>query len=968
MRSIGFALCVVLLIVLAGVVWGLDPLGRIDRADEEPSGAASLAEPEREGSAGSPALKGRHPSTDPLAIGTGGIRGVVRAALTGSPVAGVPVHVLRRDPPYCFPVHIASTVSAEDGTYALAGLDRVHEVLAVLACGGGWISERALDPEIDWAFERSWRAALHDGAWVEHDLRVKAGARIKGVVRRPDGAPAAEAVVRISEWDRADERTHDGFPWSAVAMTTTDASGRFLLDGLPPARGRVVTAALAGHLDIESEPLDLEIGRVAHVTLMFTRARRIEVRVVDACDGRPVPGAHVVTGRCSARTDAAGHARLEIPAGPARLNVTSEAYVTRTVDAEDTMEVTLHPAARVHGRVDGLDGFAAEGVGVRVEAIGTPGYDCFRSRVATDADGSFAVAVPAVGRFLVSMETHVVDGRVYEAAPVEVDADGTEAHLHADLVREDATDAADVPKGWRITLLGPDGQPLAQARLRGGFPWDRWSFHEVRNEVPFTNGVASIEHGWLDVREPRTATGVRAGAVRLGPYAPGGGEATVRLPPARRLAGRIVDPAGQGVPGVEVRAAPVPPEGVPESWNGWLAFGVSDARGRFVVEGLGVDRVDLDVWPWPDYVVPAPVRARVGEQDVTVAVRPTVSARLRVLLPDGAPAPWAEVEIQPVAGETFEIMRDEWFGNVEYRVDERGEVRLRGLDPDGRYAVRVEPPSAPRDLVARVLEDWDPRDTVIRLLQKGGLRGRVVDPKGEPLRGVHVRLRDAVGEEHWDLSGPAGIFSFHRLPPGPVVIGASFTDERIPGGEIFTVRAEAGDEDAVVVLESPRDLTVSVEGGDPGREEELRVVLTRRLDGESEGPVHTCWTDDAEGCRFRGLEPGASYWVRAGPTPSGRTAYDEVDAATRHVTLGLVPGGVVRGRVSLPADCMGAWARIRERGVYTLAEVHPSGTFQLLGVPPGRWTVVVECYGVPEPLSGRASASPGETVEIELGR
>ena len=487
MRVLAVALAVLLLAVLGGAALGVDPLGLLDRADDAEEQAGLRTEPGHgDEAAPQPTLKGRPPPELPLARGTGGIHGVVRDARTGAPVAGATVHVLRC-PPNCFvPYSVATTTSDVDGAYHLGDLPHVGEILAVVACGVGWVSERALDPD-SWAFqERRWRAGLRRGVWVPHDLAVMRGARLEGEIRRPDGTPAGGASVFV-DWNGGPDATHHGFPWSAVPEATADAAGRFVLDGLPPARGRTVAAYLDGYVRTESDPFDLALDGVAYVSFAFTDHRRIRVRVVDARSGKRIRDAVVEVPEVD-RDKPFGDrvAELVVPPKDVRLEVTAPAYrpYVSHGDAWDDVlrpdgqgggqgEVRLEPEALVHGRVVCPDGLPPSGVTVRVETLGDP-WGAYAVGGLTSADGAFQIPVPKGARYAVRVDSDPIGRGFYASTPVEADADGAAVVVHARLVPvedRDDTEESSPPEVEADPLAGGRGASRGGSSTRRAGPY-----------------------------------------------------------------------------------------------------------------------------------------------------------------------------------------------------------------------------------------------------------------------------------------------------------------------------------------------------------------------------------------------------------------------------------------------------------------------------------------------------------------
>jgi hypothetical protein len=161
----------------------------------------------------------------------------------------------------------------------------------------------------------------------------------------------------------------------------------------------------------------------------------------------------------------------------------------------------------------------------------------------------------------------------------------------------------------------------------------------------------------------------------------------------------------------------------------------------------------------------------------------------------------------------------------------------------------------------------------------------------------------------------------------------------------------------VVPVVSRRELVVVILEGGAVHAEALQLELTP-LDGPREERTRSLGRGDGT-YRFFGLEPGASYWLWAGPTPSGRHVHVAVGPETREVTASLVPGLTIRGTVRGSAE--GFLVEVADRGIHVETEVQ-NGAFQLVGVPPGTWTVVL-VDGSP---AQRRQAVAGGTVTFDV--
>jgi hypothetical protein len=163
-----------------------------------------------------------------LELAAGGrLRGCVTDASGGGPVAPFTVLVLARPTPlFRFPLASRSFVDAS-GCWALDGLRSGPAAVVVSAPGYAPSEEIA--------------AEVPDAGEAVADVAVRRGGRLTGVVRDAEtGAPLAGARLQV-EGNLQDAAST--FP--VLAEATTDETGRFVLEGLPPRSS--IAAAAAGH-------------------------------------------------------------------------------------------------------------------------------------------------------------------------------------------------------------------------------------------------------------------------------------------------------------------------------------------------------------------------------------------------------------------------------------------------------------------------------------------------------------------------------------------------------------------------------------------------------------------------------------------------------------------------------------------------------------------------------------------------
>jgi len=204
-----------------------------------------------------------------------------------------------------------------------------------------------------------------DGSSVDlGDLALEEPFSIAGVVLSPGGAPVEGARVSARE---------PGKPWAVAASDDTDSRGRFALEGLAAepyeleARAAGFPAARLAAVQSGGDPLEIRLEKGLAITGL----------VLDARNRTPVAGARIsdTGGRAAAViTDETGRFDLVGAEGaPGALEVSHESYATWTGQAgPEPVEVLLREARGIHGTVLGPDSKPLRNVRVALEVHGMP--------------------------------------------------------------------------------------------------------------------------------------------------------------------------------------------------------------------------------------------------------------------------------------------------------------------------------------------------------------------------------------------------------------------------------------------------------------------------------------------------------------------------------------------------------------------------------------------------------------------
>jgi RNA polymerase sigma factor (sigma-70 family) len=371
-------------------------------------------------------------------------------------------------------------------------------------------------------------------------LEVKGGGkRLTGTVVGPDGAPVADAWIKVHARGADRVPTFHGGP-----PVLTDASGRFSIDGV-----------FGDELELDATgprgDLRAAVGRVRP-------GQKIELRPVAALrarvsfEGRPAPEFRVLVRQAErgARGELVetkrgqnGEVELaELIAGPYEIEVSSPlGYAVRTIVAgPGSTSVDLHLArwASVRGRLVGRDSRPLAGVTVMTAGggsslLGAMGGDLPGSAV-TGADGGFAIQRLTAGR----REVRILEPPLR----LEVDlAEGQDLDVGAvnpERAPEQTTRSASEDLGLRFFL---GAAPPSRAELTA-IDRDPALAYRDRDEPGAQLWIASVGSG-----SPAEAAGLRAGdrVVAVGQRAIGSGSsasaAMMSLSLRWRSTGRRVD-------------------------------------------------------------------------------------------------------------------------------------------------------------------------------------------------------------------------------------------------------------------------------------------------------------------------------------------------------------------------------------------------------------------------------------------
>ena len=453
----------------------------------------------------------------------------------------------------------------------------------------------------------------------------------------------------------------------------------------------------------------------------------------------------------------------------------------------------------------------------------------------------------------------------------------------------------------------------------------------------------------------------------------------VALRPPGRLHVRVVDPAGDPIPGVRLRAGvrPGPEEdGVPLYFTAPASGGLgpTDAAGEARIGGfptgctLFVQAQGAAVGP----EVPARIDALTGTGSVELVARRLGGLRGRLVHADGTPAAGVAVRAEP---DPFpSTVRTGEGGEFELERLVAGPVEL-AFEVAGAEAVTAEvPPGAVLDLGDFVLPGLAP------------VEGRVLAGELDDPAALRVRLYRRGRELGSAAVDPDGRFAA-AAPPGELVLAV----EGPRGVELGRLPAAAPGRGLTIPLEA-RLGAVAGELG-PGEGETLLVLLSRvRLPrgyatGLADRPARpgepAAWLShgaariEREEGRFarRGIAPGRyGLWIQTDGLEAVWLPEVEVRAGTVTELGELRPSGArLCGRVLDTAGIPAAGARVVVEPAQRFAamrrasvETGPDGRFELEWLQPGPHRVHAELGPDRRGPSLELDVAAGAALEREL--
>lgn len=706
----------------------------------------------------------------------GRVAGRVTSAADGAPVAGAQVLWIRSGD-WLAP---RSTLTDASGRYELSGIPAGEQQVTVLGGGWGIVGYARGSPA---ALASAQQVRVPAGGTVEADLVVEPAGRLHGRALLPDGRPAAGASVRLAQLVRAEGGDLARTPLTTLfAPVSAEADGTFVLTDLPLGARCCVEADADGHPTAGSAWAVVAAGdgpgggagTGEEVLVQFAAGRRVHVTVLEGASLAPVPGAHVRV-EWTDPTEQAHRSAVQTtdergvalcPAAPTTTGSVrawllgerygAQAEVALPPGGDARVEVRLQGATAVRGRALLPDGRPAIAVLVVARHVDSEQ----KGTTTTDAAGEFTLWGLEAGRQIVGVATSE-DALPLEPVVVEAPAQGV-------VLRAPARTEAARPTPWvlRVRALLPDGSPAPAFEAR---------VVAAQESRALATARANAADGCARVVVPREAAEKAEGPLRVevhgatslegtplevtagsAPTSLDAGEVEVRLVAGVRLEGRVVDEQGRGVVGATVQLVrtDAPAEEVPVPGPA-TSRTTTDRAGRFVGTGLAPGRYRVAAAPTETLGGASVDDVTAGGAPLTLVMRPSPFATVRVVGPRGQPLPGLRVDL---------LLPRALDGGADWqfvRTDESGHARLRLLADVPSYRLDVET-DLPDGVQPLRLSGWTPAQEVLRLRAVRRVQGRVVDARGAPLAGVLVLLtQDAAPpreERTVARSGPDGRF------------------------------------------------------------------------------------------------------------------------------------------------------------------------------------------------------------------
>jgi uncharacterized GH25 family protein len=876
---------------------------------------------------------------------------------------------------------------------------------------GGPFALRAEAPGLAPAFA----ASVPLGASL--DLRLKPGHAVLGrVLDLTTQKPVAGATVTAIERDAA------RFGKAAAHTVVTADNGTFTIPDCAP--GVVTLSAIApGKARAELDgipvkaPVPGEEPKFDVHTLFLQPGGRLAGKVVGA-DGKPLADAVVTAtgsdgslmavlreGRIAVRSEANGAFSFDgVPAGNKyTLRATKTGFaadeegpivVEAGTDRGD-LELKLDAGASIAFRLVTADDVPVKDVDVKLTAQGGPrrrgmamggGSDVDRDKVTAQGDGKFLVKALEPGTFDLTL-----------APPDFADISKPAVKLKSGETVDLGTLRVKESKSIAGRIVDATGQPVAGATVSGlwfegtsGRSRDTKSNAEGRYRL---SGLTDEPLRNLWVRAEGFATGEREGAT------PGDTAVDFYLQRTGSIVGKVVLPGG-GVPAAfRVQASAEAKEGQERPGFRITMRAAGRDEEKFFTDPSGHFRLD-DVEPGT-VTITAVADGKSPARKTGVTVGPDQVADIGTLtLEDGKTLRGRVIAAKddaPIAGATVALSQPQGFGRMMGN-DLPAAMAVSGID--GRFEVSGletrtyaidanQPEYSSNSGRVEIPADREPEEFVIHLSKGGTVTGQVRDAAKQPVPNAQVLLLSpGRGMEPQTASaGVDGRYSFEKITPGDYTIIRAPTG----GGPLMIfggMKQVSVKEGEVTVFDLDEASKINVTGRvlKGGQPVPNAMLFFTPGTGENGEPTDLRQSrTDADGRYQVGLDKAGDYLVTVSTGSmfgGGRNATPVVvpDQPNPIVDVPLRAASIT-GRVVNQDGKAVSGAMVSVSALFTenapphpvSSMTEPDGTFEVGGMMPGNYKVVVVASGYRNGEVGSVTVSderdtPSVDVRLEPGR
>lgn len=903
------------------------------------------------------------------------LSGTVRSAGDERAIAGAEVLLYPTHAPGT-PRGPRRTVSAADGSYSFSALEE-----------GRWLivpdHPEFVDPELGFVGTqqvlrpgqaqstpagRTLVVSAEDQP-MQKDLLLARGVRVRGRVLTGGNDPVAGATVHAHGMGIAQQ----GWQWgvqldpSRDALAESNAQGEFTTRALPAGQELRLLARKQGLLSRIASSMSLSADAAPpEVTLVLETGASIRGRVLDA-DGKGLPGVQIYTwaqnealesyNRNNPISDGNGHFEVQgVLTGTVQLHAHLPGRLIDTLTVEglvagevrEGVEIRVRAGGEVSGRLELPDGGPAAGVLLYIQVSVDSNSTMLHAQ--TDAEGRFSVGGVADGarcQLMLPRGTTIEGvGSAFAAPKSDVfavyqppkrvtikgrvlDDKGEPVPLFQVLVTA-ANEDSGMRSAWQPGGGGQDG-------INGAFE------RSVEGDPPYR----------VQVSRPRTREGAPMNLQGVDvPVADPGQPLEVRLVPGRSVRGKVVDAAGQPVPGVLF------------SVKSHEATSLAD--GTFQLVGLPEGALSASIEVPSEYVNPGSVALGTQSTPITLTLQRGLTISGRVFLADGEPASGGGVSAgwQPAQGGAA--------GNSWAQ-----------FEGDGRFTVRGLPEGARVELTARV---WSPKgeqlgqkrvpdvlagsqDVEIRLAPGVEISGRVLDHAGKGVSGCYVWAQDGRGG-HANAVQPddQGRFTLRGLEAGEWTVQV-----QMQGGGLAPPSQKVQAPASGVELRLPASAALTGRVLDLGADAaSFSLVSWKEGAGDAQGPTGKVNADGT----FR-IEhfPGEGRWQvgvwREGDRRYACSAVFECKGDPIDLRLRAVEGVTIAGRVLGPKGEAAARSLTTFTGPGWRCWARPDGEgrFESPGMPAGAYRLRTRASGFrADSREGVATGTTGLEIVLEPGR